>query len=231
MLSASLRASSKGFPSASRPAPLPSGWLGGALKVGIVGARVTWGACWRQPGWRARPRAPPWTRGRCPPRSLLSPRGPSPPCMLGEALPSTLGLVSPAARSEPHLPAFPTSSWLSAPTPRSCPKGPGWGPWGALAPLRSLLGGGSRAQGPPPVSALPCPAVAPRRSACMWAAVGQGGQAPLFRAAARAEKGRPATRLAPGSSLPPGLVPVAPAPLPRAAPHPSKHRRSRTGPQ
>ena len=94
--------------------------------------------------------------------ALPTPFPPQPPRPLPAlhplgALPSTLGLVSPDACSGPHLPVFPVSSWLSAPTPRSCPKGPGWDPWGALAPLRSLLGGGSRAQGPPPVSAPPSP--------------------------------------------------------------------------
>ena len=76
-------ASSSGLPSAPCPAPLPSGRLGGALKVGIFGPHVTWEACWRQPGWGVRPRAPPWTQGHCPPCSLLSPRGPSLPCILG----------------------------------------------------------------------------------------------------------------------------------------------------
>lgn len=177
MVSASPGASSKGFPSASCPAPLPSVQPGGALKVGIFGPHVTWGACWRQPGWGARPRAPPWTQGHCPPRSHLSPRGPSLPCILGGGPSPAPRPSAPAARSEVHLPAFLASSWLSAPTPSSCPKGLGWEPWGALAPLRSLLGGS------PGLKALclclrPRPA-APRRSVSVWAAVGLGGQVPL----------------------------------------------------
>lgn len=44
----------------------------------------------------------------------------------------------------------------------------------------------------------------------MWAAVGPGGQAPLFRAAARAEEGSPAAQLAP----------LTVPPLPAARPGP-----------
>ena len=198
--------------------------------MGIFGPHATWGACWRQLGWAARPRAPPWTRGHCPPRSLLSPRGPSLPCILGVGGgPSPAPWPgAPAAHSEAHLPAFPTSnSPLSTPTPSSGPKGLGGTPGGLWPLLGACLAG---LQGSRPSACVCAPTLRlPGGLRACGLLSGRVDKRPCVGAAARAEEkaaeeGRPAAQLAPGFSLLPG-------PASEGRPHTPANTRRRADPQ